>query len=162
MADSKTMRRCACGEDSAPQLKRNQVVASMSFPSPSTKSATHSAPCRKKIATSRRSLLRSSWPWTERANPGSESKFNLAPFECTRATPPTCLFRRLYAGLFEVRARVCYARTTEPIFHPVIDEVLKKLCIIDEICIAPVRRGMCLRVTRQRQDAAITVAGPPS
>ena len=60
MADSKIIRRRAGSEESAPQLKRNQVVASMSFPSPSIKSATQSAPSRKKIATSRRSLWRSS------------------------------------------------------------------------------------------------------
>jgi hypothetical protein len=39
----------------------------------------------------------------------------------------------LQAGLFVVRAPVCYARTTQPILRLGIDEVLQKLCINDEI-----------------------------
>jgi len=96
IADSRTMRRLACDEASAPQLKRIQVAASTSVPLPSMKSATHSASSRRKIATSRRSLRRSIWPWMEVANPASESVFNGPPFERTCATPTR-------------RAAVCFA-----------------------------------------------------
>ena len=98
VADSRSIRVRACRVECAPQWKRNQVVASTSSPWPSMKSATQRTPSRRKIATSRRSLWRRSWPKRGPETPRSEKRLTCCLFR-KRREGPALLLRLRFAML---------------------------------------------------------------